>query len=333
MRPSTTEGRPALGRTEIGIRAALRQVAEVLAHLGRAGGAVEPDHVGAQGVEGGQGGADLGAHEHAAGGLDGHLDLDRHLSRPAVGHGPPAADDGRLGLQEILDGLDDEQVDAAVEQPGGRLLVAVALLDEGDLAERGDLGARPERAGHPAAVGRPGRRPPGRCGPTWRPARGSGAARPYSASTQGRQPKLSVSTTSQPTSKKRPVQVGDHVGPGVDQDLVAALEGGAAEIVGPEVAQLQVGAGGAVEDDHPLPHRVEVGTHRHRLPGAGGPLPTMFPASGPDGMSGGPRSGAPFGPYFGSVVVRLPSLRRHRRRGGGSCCCSGSSRSPEPDRR
>ena len=45
-----------------------------------------------------------------------------------LGHGPPAADDGGLGLEEVLDGLDDEQVDAAVEQPGGRLLVAVALV-------------------------------------------------------------------------------------------------------------------------------------------------------------------------------------------------------------
>ena len=52
----------------------------MLAHLGRAGGAVEPDDVGAQGVQGGQGGADLGAQQHAAGRLDGDLDLEGHLA-------------------------------------------------------------------------------------------------------------------------------------------------------------------------------------------------------------------------------------------------------------
>ena len=58
----------------------LGQVAEVLAHLGRAGGAVEADDVGPQRVEGGEGGADLGAGQHAAGQLDGDLDLERHLA-------------------------------------------------------------------------------------------------------------------------------------------------------------------------------------------------------------------------------------------------------------
>jgi hypothetical protein len=38
--------------------------------------------------------------------------------------------------------------------------------------------------------------------------------------------------------EERPV-VGDHIGPGVDQDLVAALESRATKVVGSEVAQLQ----------------------------------------------------------------------------------------------
>ena len=63
------------------------------------------------------------------------------------------------------------------------------------------------------------------------------------------------------------MQVGDHVGPGVDQDLVAALEGRAAEIVRSEVAQLQVGAGGAVIDDHALSGVVDEVGHHHRVPG------------------------------------------------------------------
>ncbi len=42
---------------------------------------------------------------------------------------------------------------------------------------------------------------------------------------------------------------------------------GAAEVVGAEVAGLQVGAGGAVEDDDPFAQSVEERTHdRFRLP-------------------------------------------------------------------
>ena len=112
------------------------------------------------------------------------------------------------------------------------------------------------------------------------------------------------------------VQVGDDVGPGVDQDLVASLEVRTAEIVGAQVPQLKVGAGRTIEDHDPLACRVEIGTHRHRLPGGGGPSLSMFPVCGPDGLSGSPRSGAPFGPYFGvsgrenAFVTKTPTTRR-----------------------
>ena len=51
----------------------LREVAQVLGHLGRAGRAVHADHVGLHRFERGERGADLGADEHPAGGLHGHL--------------------------------------------------------------------------------------------------------------------------------------------------------------------------------------------------------------------------------------------------------------------
>ena len=57
------------------------------------------------------------------------------------------------------------------------------------------------------------------------------------------------------------MQVGDHVRPGGHEDLVATLEGRAAEVVGSEVAQLQVGADGSVENHHSLAHCLQVGTH------------------------------------------------------------------------
>ena len=54
------------------------------------------------------------------------------------------------------------------------------------------------------------------------------------------------------------MQLGDDVGPGLDQDLVAALEVRAAEVVGGPRPELEVRAGGAVEDDDALAQRLQV---------------------------------------------------------------------------
>ena len=48
------------------------------------------------------------------------------------------------------------------------------------------------------------------------------------------------------------MQLGDGVGPGLDEDLVAALEVRASEVVRSQVEELEVRAGGAVEDDDTL---------------------------------------------------------------------------------
>src|SRR6202034_3123272 len=58
------------------------------------------------------------------------------------------------------------------------------------------------------------------------------------------------------------VQPLDDVGPRVDQDFVAALELGAAEVRGRQLGQLEVRAGGSVEDDDPLAQRAEIGGGR-----------------------------------------------------------------------
>ena len=75
---------------------------------------------------------------------------------------------------------------------------------------------------------------------------------PYSARTGAKAPKVSVSTTSQPTSKNDRWSPVDHVGAGDHQELVAPLQIGTPEVVGGQVGQLQIGAHGAVEDDDPL---------------------------------------------------------------------------------
>ena len=132
------------------------QIAQVLAHLGGPGRAVQPDQVDAERLKCGQGRADLAAEQHRAGGLDRHRRDQRHAG-PGLGDGPLHADDGRLGLQQVLAGLDDDRVHPAAKQACGVALVGVTQRGEPDVPEGGQLGAGPDRAEHPA---RPLRRRP-----------------------------------------------------------------------------------------------------------------------------------------------------------------------------
>ena len=91
---------------------------------------------------------------------------------------------------------------------------------------------------------------------------------PYSASTRPNAPKVAVSTASTPTSKYSRCICADEVGPREHEVLVAALERGAAEVVGTEVLVLHPGAERAVEDEDALGERgEEVG---HSAQGTGG---------------------------------------------------------------
>lgn len=138
---------PGVGQHRNGHAGVVGQVADVLAHLGRPGGTVEPDDVDAEGVDGRQGSSDLGADQHATGQLHGHLGLNRHLASN-LGHGSAGRDHRRLEGQEIEMGLEDEQVDPAFEQGLGRHLVVVAQFHEADLVQTRRLGARAQRSGH-----------------------------------------------------------------------------------------------------------------------------------------------------------------------------------------
>ena len=57
---------------------------------------------------------------------------------------------------------------------------------------------------------------------------------------------------------ERPVDLVHGVGPGHHQQFVAPLELGAAEVLGGQLLQLQVGPHGAVEHDHALARGLEV---------------------------------------------------------------------------
>ena len=131
------------------------EVPQVLAHLAGAGRAVQPDHVDAERLEGGQRRADLAAEQHGPGRLDGQLRDDERVGGERRDRSL-RPDDRRLRLEQVRAGLDDQRVRAAAQQPGRVLVVGVAQLAEGDVAERRQFRARADRAEHPAraAVGR-----------------------------------------------------------------------------------------------------------------------------------------------------------------------------------
>ncbi len=131
------------------------EVAQGLEHLCRTGRAVEADHVDVHRLERAQRGPDLGSREHRSGQLDGHLCLQGNLP-PHRLHRPASGVDGRLGLEEVEDRLDEDEVDAALEERGDLLLVRIAQVGVADLAEGRELGAGSDAAGDPPrALGRP----------------------------------------------------------------------------------------------------------------------------------------------------------------------------------
>jgi hypothetical protein len=106
-------------------------VPEVLGHLGRTRRAVQADHVGLERLKRGERGADLGADEHPPGQLHGYLHHQRDLAA-RLRHRPPGRDDGGLALEQVVHGLDEEDVDAPGEQAVDLRLVAVTQLGEPD---------------------------------------------------------------------------------------------------------------------------------------------------------------------------------------------------------
>lgn len=220
----------------------------MLAHLGWAGRAVQTDRVDAERRERREGGADLGAHEHGARRLDGHLDEDRHLDT-RLRHGLLRAVDGRLGLEEVLAGLDEDRVGAAGDQTGSLLGEGVAQVRVARVPEARQLGARSHRAEDPARlVGRgvlvsaAARDPRARLGELEDAVVDAVVAEVRPVGPEG------VGLDAVDTDGEvRVVDRLDHVGAGDVEDLVAALE--PLEVVETEVGRLEHRAHRPVGDD------------------------------------------------------------------------------------
>ena len=236
----------------------LREVPQVLGHLGRTGRAVHADHVGLHRFERGERGADLGADEHAARRLDGHLHHERKQHARRAHRGARAVDRG-LRLEEVVDGLDEQHVDAARDEPFDLELVAVAELDVGNLTERRQPRARAHRADHEP-------RPVGRRAARRDLARELGRAPVHLERLVGEVVLLEHEREGaerrgldrvDPDREELLVHLRDEVGAGEHELLVAAVEGLAAEVVGAEVLALHPGAERSVEHQHSFGERIE----------------------------------------------------------------------------
>ena len=210
----------------------LLQVAKVLGHLVRTGRAVEAEHVGLHRLERGDRGADLRADEHPAGRL--HRDLHHQRDGAAgVAHRAAAGDDRGLGLEEVVDRLDEEDVRAAFEETGGLHLVVVAELREFDRAERREPGARAHRADDPARALRGGELVgdlPGDAGRGHVEVEGD-VRDPVLGEDEPECPERGGFHRVHADREELPVHLGDEVGPGEHEVLVAALELLAAEVL------------------------------------------------------------------------------------------------------
>jgi len=250
--PDFDDGRqPRVGEARQERAAVLLQVPEVLRHLGGTGRAVEAEDVGSHRFERGDCGTDLRADEHPPRRLHRHLHHQRD-GAARVAHRPAARDDRGLGLEQVVDGLDEQHVGAPFEQPRGLDLVVVAQRRERDRAERGQPGAGPDGADHEPGALR--RRELGRdlLGDARRgdveverDVRDAvlGEDQPEGAEGRGLD---RVDTRLEVLA----VHPGDQVGPGEHEVLVAPLELGTAEVVRAEVLRLHPGAERAVEQEH-----------------------------------------------------------------------------------
>ena len=252
-------GEPGVGQHRDGYSAVLGEVANVLTHLRGASCAVEPDDIGPHRVEGAERCGDLCSGQHAPGGLDGHLGLDRHLASDPF-HRPSNAVHRRLDAEQVELGFDDEQVDPAFEEADSLFLVEVAQRGVGDLSERRELGAGSHRSGDESRTVGGGERVGHVAGGT---CRGEvdlvGSVLQVVFAERNAECAEAVRLDDiRAGGEVVGVHLGDDVGPGDRQKVGAPVEGLTAEVVGGQADLLQVGARGAIEDHDAFAQKLQV---------------------------------------------------------------------------
>ena len=260
---------PRVGQTRQKRARVLREVTQVLGHLGRTGRGIETDHVGAERLERSERGADLRPHQQTPGRFDRHLHHDGYVDARRR-HRAARADDGGLALEQVLHRLDEEHVGTAGEQTRDHRLVVVAQLGEGDVPQRRQAGSRADRADdEPGAVGG---RESGRdfLGQARRLlVDGVGlVGDAVLVEHEGEGAECGSFDRVDAGLEVLGVHPLDEFRPGQDEALVTPFERRSPEVVRSELLILDPGPERAVEDEHSLGERVE--EFGHSCQGTGG---------------------------------------------------------------
>jgi hypothetical protein len=251
-------------------RTELAEEADRVAHVLGPGRAVQPDGVDVERGERGEHRLDVGPEQHlAALREERHARLDRHAPAGQLERLAGAEDRG-LDLEDVLRGLDDDQVHAALDEALRLLGEDLDELAEGDPAERGVVARRKvpggaDRARHEAVLAGGG------AGDLRRPAVDLGRM-PFEAPLLELQPAGLEGVRLEdlgPGVEHRLVHTADHVRAVEDERLVT-LAGESAVVLGRQVELLERGAHAAIEDHDPASYGISVGAL-----GQGAIVPTL----------------------------------------------------------
>ena len=223
---SSGSSRPAPGDPRVGdagdaAAIVAAQVPDVGGHPLGAGRAVQPDREDGERLDGGQGGGDVGPHQHRPGALD--REGDHHRNVPLHPFERLETGDQRdLDLQQVLARLDDQQVRSGLDERPRLLGEGGRHRLEGDVSQRRELVVGPME---PATyAGPPCRRIASRAFPTAaRLISATRSASPYSARTIALAPKVFVSSTVAPGGEEGGMPLPDHLGSGNVQEFVAPV--------------------------------------------------------------------------------------------------------------
>ena len=229
----------------------LAEIAHVLLHLLRAGGAVEAEHIDRERLEDRHHRGDVRAHQHRAGGFHRHA----HHQWPALAclaEGLLDALQRRLDLQHVLAGFDDEQIHIAGDQPLRLLGERIAHLIEAHMPERGQLGGGSHGPRHEAGLVRGGvglRHLPRQLGGAL--VHGEGLILKVVLRQHDRGCTEGVGLDHIGTHLQELAMHRLHgIGAGEHQVLIAALQRRTTEILGRQVHLLQRGSSGTVKHQH-----------------------------------------------------------------------------------